>query len=175
MHDIIRLRTENLIGNTVGSRSKTDLAYIAGFLDGDGSLMLQVKKRSDTKRGIRFMTTICLYQDTRHEKPLLWMRDVFDIGYITRRKDGISELRINGYRSVKKILSLLLPYFRFKKIQATALFEACEILENDSIRTLTEKNLKRLVDLVVIIQNENYATKRKRSREELYQSLGLTP
>jgi len=54
----------------VGSRSKTDLAYIAGFLDGDGSLMLQLKKRADMKRGIRFMTTIYLYQDTRHDKDL---------------------------------------------------------------------------------------------------------
>jgi len=33
----------------VGSQSKTNLAYIAGFLDGDGSLMLQIKKRKDGK------------------------------------------------------------------------------------------------------------------------------
>ncbi len=52
--------TVNAKGNTVGSRSKTDLAYIAGFLDGDGSLMLQLKKRKDTKLGWRFMCTICL-------------------------------------------------------------------------------------------------------------------
>ena len=31
--------------NTVGSRSNIDLAYIAGFLDGDGSIMLQKKKK----------------------------------------------------------------------------------------------------------------------------------
>ena len=65
-----------MYGNTVGSRSKSDIAYIAGFLDGDGSNMLQVKKRKDTKRGFRFMATICLYQDTRHEKQLHWMRNV---------------------------------------------------------------------------------------------------
>jgi hypothetical protein len=65
--------------NTVGSRSESDIAYIAGFLDGDGSIMLQIKKRNDTKRGFRFMATICLYQDSRHEKPLYWMRKVFDI------------------------------------------------------------------------------------------------
>ena len=49
----------------MGSRLKTDLAYIAGFLDGDGSIMLQVKLRRDTVRAVRFMATICLYQDTR--------------------------------------------------------------------------------------------------------------
>ena len=54
----------------MGSRRNIYMAYIAGFLDGDGSLMLQIKKRSDSKIGIRFMVTICLNQDTRHEKEL---------------------------------------------------------------------------------------------------------
>ena len=62
----------------MGSQSKItkeiEKAYIAGFLDGDGSLMLQLKRRSDSKRGIRFMTTICFYQDSRHEKTLYWVR-----------------------------------------------------------------------------------------------------
>jgi len=57
----------------VGSQSKTNLAYIAGFLDGDGSLMLQIKKRKDGKLKRRFMATVCFYQDSRHEKPLSWI------------------------------------------------------------------------------------------------------
>jgi len=58
----------------VGSRSKTEeLAYISGFLDGDGSLMLQLKKRTDNSKP-RFMITIAFYQDSRHEKPLLWIQ-----------------------------------------------------------------------------------------------------
>ena len=48
----------------MGSRSNIYLAYIAGFLDGDGSLMLQIKKRKDGNRSkFRFMPTICFYQD----------------------------------------------------------------------------------------------------------------
>ena len=31
----------------MGSRSKINLAYVADFLDGDGSLMFQIKKRKD--------------------------------------------------------------------------------------------------------------------------------
>jgi hypothetical protein len=79
----------------VGSRSKTNYAYIAGFLDGDGSLMLQVKKRKDGKRRWRFMASIVFYQDSRHDKSLYWIRDVLNIGYISKRKDRITELRIN--------------------------------------------------------------------------------
>lgn len=73
-----------LKGNTVGSQLSVEKAYIAGFLDGDGSIMLQLKKRSDSPRGYRFMATICLYQDTRHDAPLYWMREVFGIGYISK-------------------------------------------------------------------------------------------
>ena len=101
----------------MGSRSKTDLAYIAGFLDGDGSLMLQIKKRKDGKLKYRFMCTICLYQDSRHEETLIWMKKLFGVGYVSRRGDGITELRINGYGQVKKILSLLLPFIRLKKFR----------------------------------------------------------
>ena len=83
----------------MGSQSKVNSAYIAGFLDGDGSLMLQIKRRKDDKISKRrFMATICFYQDSRHEKPLFWIRKMLGIGYISRRNDGISELRINGYK-----------------------------------------------------------------------------
>lgn len=106
-----------MYGNTVGSRSKCEIAYIAGFLDGDGSIMLQIKKRKDTTRGFRFMATVCLYQDTRHEAPLHWMREVLGIGYVCHRNDGISELRINGFGRVRDILLLLQPFIRFKQLQ----------------------------------------------------------
>jgi hypothetical protein len=99
---------------------RIDLAYIAGFLDGDGSLMLQIKNRKDGKTKIRFMSTICFYQDTRHEKDLFWIRKVLGKGYFNQRNDGMSELRINGYESVKNILESLMPFIRFKRIQAKA-------------------------------------------------------
>ena len=107
----------------MGSRSRIDLAYIAGFLDGDGSLMLQIKKRKEGISKIRFMSTICFYQDTRHEKDLYWIRKILGKGYLSKRNDGMSELRINGYSTVKDILVLLKEFLRFKKIQATALLK----------------------------------------------------
>ena len=88
----------------MGSQSKISLSYIAGFLDGDGSLMLQIKKRKDGKLKRRFMCTICFYQDSRHEKSLYWIRKVLGIGYVSRRNDGMTELRINGFKQTKEIL-----------------------------------------------------------------------
>ena len=159
----------------MGSRSNIDLAYIAGFLDGDGSLMLQIKKRTDGKSKIRFMATICFYQDTRHQKDLLWIQKVLGIGYLSKRNDGMSELRINGFTTVKEILKNLIPNIRFKKIQAKALFESCTILSKTKFNMLNRKQLTKLVNLILVIQNENYVTKKKRTRSELFQVLGLTP
>lgn len=159
----------------MGSQSKIALAYIAGFLDGDGSLMLQIKKRKDGNVGIRFMPTICFYQDTRHEKTLYWIREVLSIGYISRRKDGMTELRINGYKQIKNILKSLLPYIRFKRLQGNALKDACEILVVTKFKMLSKKDLIKLVDYILVIQKENYATKKKKTHEELYEMLGLTP
>ena len=160
----------------MGSRSKKiELAYIAGFLDGDGSLMLQIKKRSDSKRAIRFMATICFYQDTRHKKTLFWIKEVLGIGYISNRNDGMTELRINGYEQIRNILTSLLPYIRFKKLQTQALLKACEILSDTKFSQLTQKQLTKLVDLILVIQSENYATKKKKTKSELCKILGLTP
>ncbi len=160
----------------MGSRSKITLAYVAGFLDGDGSLMLQIKKRKDGKKSsIRFMPTICFYQDTRHEKTLYWIREVFGIGYLSKRNDGMTELRINGYEQVKNILKALFPHIRFKKLQAQALLNACEILSSKKFKMLTKKQLIQLVNDILVIQSENYVTKKKKTRKELLKILGLTP
>ncbi len=154
----------------MGSPSKVELAYIAGFLDGDGSLMLQIKKRRDSRLGRRFMCTICFYQDSRHEKPLYWIRKNLSIGYITRRNDGMTELRINGFKSVNEILTMLLPFIRFKKAQAQALTKATKILSLSS-KNLTKNQLLKLIDCILIIQANNYATKSKKTRAELMKIL----
>ena len=159
----------------MGSRLETDSAYIAGFLDGDGSLMLQVKSRADTKRGVLFMATICLYQDTRHEKPLYWIRERLGIGYISRRNDGMTELRINGFEQVRDILTTLKPFIRFKTKQTQAMIDACTLLSEKFIRELSKKELRRLVELTFAIRKENYKSRSVLTKEELNRVLSLTP
>ena len=171
------LRTINYLeDNTVGSQlTKEERAYIAGFLDGDGSLMLQMKKRGDSKRGWRFMATICLYQDSRHDSPLTWMKRKLGIGYLSHRNDGITELRINGFKQVRDILALLIPYIRFKKAQAHAIHRACTILVQTSLNALTRTDKKCICQCLMEVQENNYMTHRKKTIRELYSLLGLTP
>ena len=119
------------------------------------------------------MLTICFYQDSRHEKPLHWIKEVLGIGYISHRNDGMTELRINGHRQVMRILERLLPFLKFKKEQAEAIINSAKLLlEIDSNKALMKE---KLVDNILIVQSANYATRRKRSKEELRSILGLTP
>ena len=155
--------------------TEAELAYIAGFLDGDGSLMLQLKKRADSIKGVRFMATICLYQDTRHDAPLSWIRTRLKCGYVSQRNDGMTELRINGFSQVRETLEALQPYLRFKRKQAKLLIRACKMLEQQTLRTMNPKDMRKIVDLLLLIQNENYMSKKRKTKEELHQILGLTP
>ena len=159
----------------MGSRSKINLAYIAGFLDGDGSLMLQIKKRKDGRLKKRFMSTICFYQDSRHEKSLYWIKKMLNIGYLSKRNDGITELRINGFEQVKNILENLLPFIKFKKKQAKALHKASEILVKKKVNKLSKRDMLKLLKYIIIIQNNNYATRKKKDTKELMKILDLTP
>ncbi len=159
----------------MGSRSKINYAYIAGFLDGDGSLMFQIKKRKDGKSKIRFMPTICFYQDSRHAKPLYWIKKVLEIGYISKRKDGITELRINGFKQVRNILKNLIPFIKFKKIQARAVYAAANFLCCKKNKKLTQNDFKRLIKWILIIQQNNYATRNKKTEKDLLKILDLTP
>jgi len=159
----------------VGSRSKIDLAYIAGFLDGDGSLMMQIKKRTDTKSGFRFMLTICFYQDKHHSQPLYWIRKILKIGYISNRQDKISELRINGFKQVEEILKILLPFLKFKKEQAKIILQASLILKSKKAGKLSKKELKKLSSLMFLVQKHNYKSNQRKNKKDIYKILGLTP
>ena len=87
----------------------------------------------------------------------------------------MSELRINGFAQIYRILRDLIPFIRFKKKQAVALMKASRILSKEKIRRLSRNNLGKLVQCILEIQSENYSTRSKKTEEELNTILGLTP
>lgn len=87
----------------------------------------------------------------------------------------MTELRINGFSQVRETLEALLPHLRFKKKQAKLLIQACKLLEQQTLRTMKLKDIRKIVDLLLRIQNENYMSKKRKTKGELHQILGLTP
>jgi len=155
---------------------KTDLAYIAGFLDGDGSIMIQLKNRRNNPRGWRLMFTICFYQDSRHEKPLFWIRRILGIGYISRRKDGITELRINGYQRIRKILEDLEPFIKFKKAQTRIFLKILKLISDKNFVKLGRRKRLRIADMIYESRQLTYQSgwkKFSKSKLEMRKILGF--
>ena len=121
------------------------------------------------------MCTICFYQDSRHEKSLYWIKKILGIGYISHRNDGMTELRINGFKQTKEILGELMPFIRFKKEQAKALYGAASLLNQKDARLLDNKDLRKLVNFIITIQKNNYITRKKKTKDDMLMILGLTP
>src|SRR3989344_1916980 len=96
----------------------TTLAYIAGFLDGDGSIFFQIVPRKDYKQKFQIRTSIAFYQKTKFAYILNWLRKMFgEVGYIRHRKTGISDYTVVESKEVQRILELLQPYVKLKKKQ----------------------------------------------------------
>lgn len=156
--------------------SDEEKAYIAGFLDGDGSIYLSLKPRKTVLYGFRPKTVICFYQDSDNENGLQWIQYKLGTGYFSRRNDGMTELRYEGYAKVKSILTQLLPYLIFKHERVKLMLQAIEILEHNPS---TEEFL-RMCEISDKISHSNYRTTKKKHnafsvRQELIRKGLLSP
>nr|YP_009519391.1 hypothetical protein [Pseudocodium devriesii]AYC65394.1 hypothetical protein [Pseudocodium devriesii] len=91
-----------------------EMAYIAGFLDGDGCLLAQLVRRKDYRYGYQVRISIYFYQKTKRHWFLLWLKKKLQYGTLRKRKDGMSEYCIVGTQPVQKILTLLYRKLRIK-------------------------------------------------------------
>ena len=95
--------------------SNLDLAYIAGFLDGDGSIIVQIVSDKTRKWKFYIRVSIVFYQNTKHHWFILWLSKMFTpYGYVTKRTTGMSEFTIVEKEAVKLVLNKLTPYLKIK-------------------------------------------------------------
>lgn len=128
-------------------------AYIAGFIDGDGSVRIQLQPR---KNSFRVRATVSLAQKWGKEKELAWIRDQLGIGYLYQRNDRMTELKIEGHEAVGRILRELKPFFLFKKKQVELVLKVLEIMKKGRI------NLLKVAKLSDKISKLNYVTVEKK-------------
>ncbi len=132
-------------------------AYIAGFLDGDGSIMLQMHRREKGKEVFRVKTVICFYQDSRHQKDVGWIKKTLGCGYIYTRNDHICELRVEGFEKVYEVLNLLQPYLKFKRKQAKLMLELIPKLQHGVKDSVAEK--------IIEMRKYNYVSHQRKTLE----------
>ena len=138
-------------------------SYIAGFLDGDGCVMLQLVRRKDYIYGYQIRASIVFYQKTVNSEILNWLKDKLKYGYIRQRKDGMTEYTIVGKNYVVEIIKLLYPYLRLKKKHADVVLQIGKLWP----KKFNPENLITLAKLVDKFQELNYSKKRKNTSETL--------
>ena len=94
--------------------TELELAYIAGFLDGDGSIMTQIVKNESYKYGYTIRISIVFYQKTSNQWILLWFKNKLKYGTLRKRNDGMSEYCIVSSDPVRTILISLDKYIKLK-------------------------------------------------------------
>jgi len=133
-----------------------EASYIAGFFDGDGSVRLQLQPRQNSKLGFRIRTVISFAQKTGHDESLKWIQKKLGIGYIYNRPDSMTELKIEGFESVGKILTVLKPFIHFKKKQVNLVLKALKILKENP------KDILAIAQISDEISEVNYVTTKKK-------------
>ena len=146
-------------------------AYIAGFLDGDGCVMLQLVRRKDYVLGYQIRASIVFYQKTKHEHHLHWLKNYLRDGYIRRRPDGMSEYTIVGFAAAKRVLELLLPHLRLKRKHAEIVLKVIQRTPGAGGRAYTPELLLELAEDVDQYLRLNYSKKRKNTLTTLRQFL----
>ncbi len=139
--------------------TKQELSYIAGFLDGDGCVMLQLVYRHDYVLGYQIRASIVFYQNSRYKLHLKWLRSKFKYGYIRERNDGMSEYTIVGFDYVVNILKFLYPYLKLKRPQADLVMEIYKMMPKKHSR-MDPKHLLKLAKEVDKFSKLNYSKKR---------------
>ena len=146
--------------------TREELAYISGFLDGDGCIMLQLVARAGYKLGYQIRASIVFYQKTEHKNFLVWLKDKLEYGYIRERNDGMSEYTIVGVEPVTKVLKLLNPYLKLKNKQTKLALSilARMPLKGQNIKPklllLLAKEVDKFVDL-------NYSKRRTNTSQKI--------
>lgn len=150
--------------------TKEELAYIAGFLDGDGCIMLQLVFRHDYVLGYQIRASIVFYQKTGSDYFLEWLKKNLGFGYIRQRNDDMSEYTIVGVHAVSRVLKLLEPYLRLKKRQVSLALKVLSKMPGKGNK-ITPKELLKLSKLVDGFADLNYSKKRTNTSKKVEEFL----
>ena len=133
-------------------------AYLAGFLDGDGSIYVRLKPNKTYKYGFQVSPCIVLFQSKKEEKSFKQICSLIDFGYLRERKDGILEYTINKQDDIINFLALIKPYLILKRQHAKLMIKILQAKK----KVKNKKDFFKLADMIDIYRNINYSKKRKR-------------
>ena len=140
------------------SISSTQKAYLAGFLDGDGSIYVHLKPNPSYRFGFQIAPYIVFFQSQKEKEKFQKICDLVQLGHIRERKDGILEYIVNKQEAIRKFIDWVQPYVILKKQQVALMTEILN--KKQSINNY--RDFQELAKLIDKFREINYSKKRKR-------------
>jgi len=137
--------------------SSTISAYLAGFLDGDGSIYVRMKPNSTYRYGFQIAPYIVLFQSNQDRKNFEKICSLIGLGILRERKDGILEYSINRIDDLKLFLKSVRPFLLLKEDQAKLMLKI--LAKKEKVKN--HNDFKELAQLVDTFRELNYSKKRK--------------
>lgn len=138
--------------------SSIDKAYLAGLLDGDGSIYIRAKPNPTYKYGFQIAPYIVFFQSAKNKKLFDDIFSPLGIGIMRERKDGIIEYAINKKENLMELAKNLKPHLILKKEQICLLEKIVKAKE----KIKDSSDFKNLLNLIDNFRNLNYSKKRKK-------------
>ena len=101
----------------IANLKPVELSYIAGFLDGDGSVMSLVEKHNEKRYKIRIRVLVEFTQHNDNIIVLKYLQRKIGGGNIYRSLRNVWKYSIKAQKLVKKLLKALYPFSVLKKRQ----------------------------------------------------------
>src|SRR4030042_31680 len=133
-------------------------AYLAGFLDGDGSVYVQLKPNASYRFGYQIAPYIVFFQSAKDEKQFQEVFGLISCGHTRRRTDGILEHIVSRIDEIRRLIRLLKPYVILKRRQVSLMEKILDRKENVE----NAKDFEALANLVDVFRKLNYSKNRKR-------------
>jgi hypothetical protein len=102
-----------------------DASYVAGFLDGDGSIHFQFVKQKEYRFGYYIRSSVSFSQSTSARFGLERIQTMVGGGYLRDRGTGMSDLVLTSRPLLRNLLTAVEPHVIFKKVHVR---EALQLL-----------------------------------------------
>jgi hypothetical protein len=156
------------MGNTVGSRQSLSDDYLAGFFDGDGSVVATLERYNSTRFPYRIRLKVNFTQHARYQKILVQIQQALGgYGIIrTNERKQLSELVIQNRNQVRAVLMRLAPKLAIKNRQAQLgirILDRLAVNEKHQPSNLSDKAYSHVLKLIQDIRDLNSGTGGKRN------------
>lgn len=151
----------------------TQLAYLAGFLDADGSIIAQLVSRSDYTLKWQIKVSVIIVLKASRS----WLLEKFchevGMGNVRDRGDGIFEFSIVTFEEVELFLTQIKPFLTLKQKQSELVLTICKEMQPRCSDARKFLELCKMTDLVSSLNDSKNRTNTAEKVEKTLRDFNL--